>query len=130
VPGGKGLGRRAELDLERAVRLAEQMTGLRFSVYVGALGDQPRARAEHLHSLLGEDAPYTVLVAVDPDAHRIEIVTGAGASRRLTDADARLAAITMTNSFVIGDLVGGIADGLRSLAEHTQPARVAGAIPS
>lgn len=130
MPGGSALSRRAGLDIERAVRLAEQMTGLRFSVYVGPLGPTPRARAEQLHAMLGVDAPHAVLVAVDPLGHAIEIVTGPVAARRLSDADAVLATVTMTNSFAIGDLVGGVTDGLRSLAEHTSPARVAGAIPS
>lgn len=129
MPGGNALSRRATLDIERAVRLAEQMTGLRFSVYIGSLGDPPRVRAEQLHAQLGAQAPNAVLLAVDPLAHAIEVVTGPSARRRLSDADAVLATVTMTNSFVIGDLVGGIVDGLRSLAEHASPARVAGAIP-
>ena len=49
------------------------------------------------------------LVAVDPGARRVEVVTGPEVRRRLDDRAAALATMTMTSAFQAGDLAGGIA---------------------
>jgi uncharacterized membrane protein YgcG len=74
--------------------------------------------ARQLHAALGAGADQAVLVAVDPGARRLEIVTGPGVRRRLDDRAAALAAMTMTSAFQAGDLSGGIANGILALAEH------------
>ena len=59
-----------------------------------------------------------MLVAVDPGARRVEVVTGSEVRRRLDDRAAGLAAMTMTSAFQAGDLAGGIASGVLALAEQ------------
>lgn len=107
----------------RAIRLARQQSALPVSVYVGTLDGDSRASALRLHGSLGADAPRTVLVAVDPGARRVEVVTGADVRRRVDDRAAGLAAMTMTTAFQAGDLAGGISAGVLALAEqaHTPP---------
>ena len=61
-----------------------------------------------------------MLVAVDPAARRLEIVTGGEVRRRLDDRSCALAAVSMTSAFEAGDLAGGIGHGVRSLAEHAR----------
>ncbi len=107
----------------RAIRLARQQSQLPVSVYVGTLEGDSRATALTLHGALGEEAVRTVLVAVDPGARRVEIVTGSEVRRRLDDRAAGLAAMTMTSAFQAGDLAGGISSGVLALAEHTQTPR-------
>jgi uncharacterized membrane protein YgcG len=102
----------------RAIRLARKQSQLPVSVYVGTLEGDSRAMALQLHDALGADADQTVLVAVDPGARRVEIVTGKEVRRRLDDRSAGLAAMTMTSAFQAGDLAGGIANGVLALAEH------------
>lgn len=102
----------------RAIRLARKQSDLRVSVYVGTLEGDTRAMALQLHRALGDDAERTVLVAVDPGARRLEIVTGTQVRRRLDDRAAGLAAMTMTSAFQGGDLSGGIANGVLALADY------------
>lgn len=117
--GSKQLAR-----LDEALTLSSRETGVQFSLYVGALGSgdagdrAPRQRAEELHSGLGAAAPDSVLLAVSPGQRRLEIVTGEQTAKRLPDRACALAALSMTASFNGGDLVGGIVNGLRMLADQ------------
>lgn len=104
-------------DIERAVRHAEQASGLHFSVYVGGADSETRPFALELLEEL-PDPDHSVLVYVDPAGRRLEIVTGAEARRRLTDASAGLAALAMQTSFAAGDLTGGLVTGVQQLGEH------------
>ena len=70
-----------------------------------------------LHAALGADADLGVLVFVEPDARRVEVVTGETAQRRLDDRAAGLASLSMATSFAGGDLTGGIVNGLRMMAQ-------------
>lgn len=105
------------LRLDEALRVADQSTGLTFSVYLGDLDEPVRAHAERLHAQLADPA-RAVLLAVSPNQRALEIVTGAVARRRITDREAKLAALSMAASFGGGDLAGGIVSGLDQLASH------------
>ena len=107
----------------RAIRLARQQSQLPVSVYVGTLDGDSRAAALRLHGALGTEAAQSVLVAVDPGARRVEVVTGPEVRRRLDDRAAALATMTMTSAFQAGDLAGGIASGVLALAEHAHTPR-------
>jgi uncharacterized membrane protein YgcG len=118
VPAGDAFTERQHEDVVRAIRLARKQSDLRVSVYVGTLEGDSRAMALKLHGAFGQDASATVLVAVDPAARRLEIVTGIEVRRRLDDRGAGLAAMTMASAFQGGDLSGGIANGVLALAEY------------
>lgn len=117
VPPGDGLTDAQRARLAHAVETADGATGLSFLVRVGVL-DGGRAAAEALLAARGADAARTVLVAVDPPARALEIVTGSTASTVLDDRTCALASLTMTTSFAAGDLVGGLCRGLQVLADH------------
>lgn len=107
--------------LDEALTLSSRETGVQFSLYVGPLGDTSqasRAQAEQLHSGLGPAAPDSVLIAVSPGERRLQIVTGQHTAKRLPDRACALAALSMTASFTGGDLVGGVVNGLRMLADQ------------
>lgn len=103
------------LRLDEALRLADESTGLTFSVYVGDLDEPVRGHAEKLHSQL-EDPDQSVLLAVSPNQRVLEIVTGALARRRIPDRSAKLAALSMAAAYGGGDLAGGTVAGLAQLA--------------
>ena len=105
--------------LDEALTLASRETGLDFSVYVGALEEPTRQHAERLHAGLGAKAPDGVLLAVSPGQRVLHIVTGELSSRRLPDRACALAALSMRASFTLGDLVGGIVNGLRMLSDQS-----------
>lgn len=102
-------------ELVRASRSAR----VHFSVYLGDLGTDTRARAEELHDSMGDWADYAVLVAVSPGQRVVEVVTGSKAVQRLPDRGCKLAVESMVSSFKEGDLAGGLTSGLRMLAEQT-----------
>jgi hypothetical protein len=103
--------------LDEALTLASRETGLRFSVYLGELGDAPSERAAELHGELAGSAE-AVLVAVSPGQRLVEVITGPEARVRLPDRGAKLAVMSMVASFREGDLLGGLLSGLRMLADQ------------
>lgn len=108
-------------DLTRMIENAERMSGLAFSVYVGGLPNG-RTSALERHATLA-DPDGTVLVAVDPDRRMCEVVTGERTRVGLTDHACHLAVLSMTSGFAVGDLMGGLRDGMVVLGEqgHVPP---------
>jgi uncharacterized membrane protein YgcG len=122
VPGGEAFSSSQRDEIARAIRVAEQLSGFRFSVFTGASESESRVFAERLHAHL-EDPARSVLVMVDPAARRVEIVTGTEVSRVIDDASAGLAALSMQSAFAAGDLVGGIVSGVQQLGERARQPR-------
>ena len=116
MPVGDDLSPAESSRLERATRIAEDASGLTFSVYLGVAEEDARAYAVRLHGALAEPAT-SVLVLCDPSFRVLEIVTGAAARRAVSDRDCALAAATMRSSFVAGDIVGGLSNGITQLGE-------------
>jgi hypothetical protein len=110
-------------QIRRAITLAEKRTGLNWSVFIGALGAESHKQAEARHAELGPAASRSVLIAVDPAAHRLEIVTGEHARVLLDDRSCALAAASMTSTFAVRDLDGGIARGILAMVEHVRQSR-------
>lgn len=110
-------------QIRRAITQAEKRTDLNWSVFIGTLGEDSRAQAEARHAELGPAAAKSVLIAVDPVAHRLEIVTGSQAHTVLDDRSCALAAASMTSTFAVRDLDGGIAYGILALVEHVRRTR-------
>ena len=104
--------------LDEALTMSSRETGLRFTLYIGDLGKQTRVRAEELHARSGGNPTESVLIALSPGQRVVEVVTGAGAARRLPDRACALAVLSMTGSFAAGDLVGGIVNGLRQMSDQ------------
>jgi hypothetical protein len=109
-------------DLQKIVDRARTICGLGFGVYVGPLVEG-RASAVAQHATLPDPASG-VLVAVDPSARSIEIVTGVNAAATLDSRACELAALTMKSCFVADDLVGGLREGVNLLAEHARAPRI------
>jgi len=121
VVPGKPLNRRQRAKVARAVRAAEAWAGLDFCVYLGPTEDDPLAHARSLLDGMGLATRPAVLLLVAPQARRYEIVTSEAAARRVTDRDAQLAGLAMSASFGVGDIAGGIAEGVRLLAQAAGP---------
>ncbi|TDU87718.1 uncharacterized protein DUF5130 [Kribbella voronezhensis] len=121
MPAGDAFTPDQLYDIERAVRHAETVSGLRFSVYVGGADSETRPFAIELLNEL-PDPDRSVLVFVDPAGRRLEIVTGPLARRQLSDTEAGLAALAMQTSFATGDLTGGLVTGIQQLGAHAHQA--------
>ncbi len=116
MAAGEPFSPRQISDLERAIDIAEQTSGLEFAAYVGSL-PRGRASAEALHAAI-PTAANAVLVAVDPDACTVDVVTGHIARRWLDDSRCRLAVLTMGSRFSVGDIPAGIHDGIILLGDQ------------
>lgn len=109
-------------DLTKVVERARSICGLGFGIYVGPLAEG-RASALAQHAALPDPAS-AVLVAVDPSARTIEIVTGTYVGIALDTRSCELAVLAMKSCFVADDLVGGLREGVMLLAEHARAPRV------
>jgi uncharacterized membrane protein YgcG len=110
-------------EIDKAIRHAETLCRIEFSVFVGRSEAETRPFAERLHSTL-TTPDKSVLVLVDPAARLVEVVTGTEAHRLLDDHAVELAVLTMKSAFAAGDLVGGITQGVQQLAEHARHPQV------
>jgi uncharacterized membrane protein YgcG len=116
VPTGERLSDRERASIERAAERASASTGLMFTVCFASAEGDVRSYARSLHAGLA-DSTHTVLIFVDPGARALEIVTGREAGRQIDSRGATLASLAMTSKFSIGDLAGGVVDGLQMLGE-------------
>ena len=107
--------------LATALERCRRDNGLDVSVLVGDLDvTDPalfRAAAEQVHAGLGERSHHAVLIIVAPGQRKLEVITGPGARRRVPDRVAALAVMSMVSAFAGGDLIGGLLDGLRQIAD-------------
>jgi hypothetical protein len=106
--------------LDEAIRKAETLSRVEFSVFVGNAEGDPRAFATQLHNSLVAPA-RSIMIMVDPIARALEIVTGGDVRRTLSDKEVELTAAQMQSLFAEGDLVGGLRRGISMLAEHARP---------
>ena len=108
--------------LSRVVQRARSISGYCFGIYVGPLA-AGRDTAIAQHAVL-PDPKSAVLVAVDPSARAIEIVTGTTVAIDLDDRACEFATLAMKSCFQADDLVGGLRDGVTLLAEHARAPKV------
>ena len=117
--GVKGPFSNFDLDrLSEALTMSSWESGIKFSAYIGDLGEDRRGTVSELHGSFGAEAPETCIVAVSPDQRAVEIAVGADVAKRLSDRSCNLAVLAMTTAFNGGDLVGGIVGGLRMLSDQ------------
>ncbi len=119
MPAGEAFTVDQRRAIDKAIDYAHYISGLAFSVFVGAADGDPRGRAVRLLTSL-PDPGGSVVVLVDPAARAVEIVTGAAAQGTLSDAACGLAALSMQTTFAAGDLSGGLVAGLQQLGEHAR----------
>lgn len=118
------MSRRQLRRIASTVDRAEELTGLQFAVYLGPTSADSRAHAEAMLAELGHSDVPAVLLLVAPEQRRLEIVTSAAARTRIADRHCALAATSMTASFAVGDVVGGVCIGVQMLAQYAgAPAR-------
>jgi len=116
------LGNAARSDIKRSVALAREISGLAFGVYVGTLPNgRESATARHADM---PSAAAAALIAIDPDARTIDIVTGDEAHVVLDNRSCEFAILAFQSCAAAGDIVGGIREALVVLAEHARQPKV------
>jgi uncharacterized membrane protein YgcG len=117
VPEPEAFTQREVDEMTRAADAASERCGLRFSVFVGGAQGEPATYAQQLLAGLGNDAARGVLILVDPQGRRVEIVTGSEAAQRIDDRACRLTTLAMTSSLAAGAIVDAVLTGLRVLGD-------------
>ena len=69
------------------------------------------------------DAEDAVLIAIDPDARTIDIVTGSRVATVLDDRACEFAILSLRSSLEGDDLIGGVRNAVTLLAEHARVPR-------
>ena len=106
-------------QIDEAIRKAELVSRVEFSVFVGRVDGEPRAFATQLHNRLVAP-PRSILIMLDPAARVLEIVTGGDVRRNLTDREVevlRLASKGMSRKDV-ADILGITENTVRHHLEH------------
>ncbi|MDV8022476.1 DUF5130 family protein [Rhodococcus sp. IEGM 1330] len=101
--------------LDDALTQAIRQTKIRFNVYIGDLGVDPAAGADSVFPGT-PDAIRSVLIAVDPNGHALEIRTGRRVSNRATDRVAQLGVTAALGPFRDGNLIDGLVASVRVMA--------------
>jgi len=104
--------------VQRAVDLAREISGRCFAAYVGPL-PEGRDSALARHAMI-PDAESAVLIALDPQARTIHVVTGTEAAMSIYDRTCEMAVLTLKSSLQADDLVGGIRAAVTLLADHSR----------
>lgn len=115
------LGRRKRKKVDQAVQAAEQLTGLQFCIYLGPGESDPRQHAESLFVSAGLHERPAVLILVEADRHKVEIVTAPAVKERISDEACAAAIEEMTPLFAAQRYEEALVTGLASLADHAGP---------
>ncbi len=121
MAAGKGLSKRDQKRVAKAVDLAEEYTGLQICVYLGPVRDDTRAHAESMFTEAGLASKPAVLLLVAPAEQRVEMVTAPDVVDRLPDDACARCINVMTPRFAAGDMSGGLVEGVRRLAQEAGP---------
>ena len=103
------------LLMDNALTDATRSTKVRFNIYIGDLGSDSAVGADAVFPGTPE-AVGSVLIAVDPNAHAIEVRSGRDVADRVNDRVCQLGVTAALSSFRQGDLIDGLVSALRVMA--------------
>ncbi|KIQ20347.1 hypothetical protein ASG56_15935 [Rhodococcus sp. Leaf7] len=103
------------IQLDEALIEATRRTRVRFNVLVGDLGADPAAGADAA-LVATPEAEHSVLIAVSPNQHAIEVRYGRGVAHKVDDRIAQLGITAATGSFRDGDLIDGLVAAVRVMS--------------
>jgi uncharacterized membrane protein YgcG len=110
--------------IDAAVADAERLTGIEMCVILGAKAHiDPRTEAERAFHKAGLHERPSVLIVVTPSARTLEIVVAHDLRDRVTDQMCDETVHLMTGLFALGNLAGGLEQGIRHLAERASSPR-------
>lgn len=106
---------RERLLLDNTLTEAIRTTGVRFTIYLGDLGENPAEGADAV--LPGTpDAEHSVLIAVSPNQRAVEIRSGRAVADRANDRVVQLGVTAAVSSFTTGDLIDGLISAVRVMS--------------
>lgn len=103
------------IALDEALRDASNLAEVRFSVYLGDLGDDVVADARDILAKAPEPA-YGTLIAVSPNTREVAVVSGSEVAGRVNDRVAELGVTAAISAFKNDHLIDGLVSALRVMA--------------
>ncbi|MGZ8180034.1 DUF5130 family protein [Williamsia sp. SKLECPSW1] len=101
--------------LDEALSRSTELALVRFSVYIGDLGDDPVAKAGEILPQVPEPE-HAALIAVSPNTKDVVVVSGRAVAGRVNDRVAQLGVTAAIAGFRENDLVDGLIAALRVMA--------------
>ncbi|WP_238419044.1 DUF5130 domain-containing protein [Gordonia sp. 'Campus'] len=115
APTTPPFSKRDLIALDDTLKAASEKALVRFSVYIGDLGEDLEGSARDILAKSPEPA-YGTLIAVSPNSRDVVIVSGSKVSSRVNDRVAALGVTAAVTGFRQGHLVDGLIASLRVMA--------------
>ncbi|MCM6777673.1 DUF5130 domain-containing protein [Nocardia sp. CDC159] len=103
------------LLMDNTLTEATRSTKVRFNVYIGDLGADPAAGVDALFPRTPE-AARSVLIAVSPNEHAVEVRSGREVADRVNDRICQLGVTAALSSLRQGELIDGLVSAVRVMA--------------
>ncbi|MGC4932520.1 DUF5130 domain-containing protein [Gordonia sp. DT30] len=120
TPGTPPFSQRDLIALDEALKAASEKALVRFSVYVGELGENAVGDARAVLAQCPEPA-NGALIAVAPNTHDVVVVSGLRVADRVNDRVAQLGVTAAIGSFRSGHLIDGLIAALHVVATAAVP---------
>ncbi|MGV9676403.1 DUF5130 domain-containing protein [Nocardia sp. NPDC003482] len=106
---------RERLLMDNTLTEATRSTKVRFNIYIGDLGADPAAGVDALFPSTPE-AAHSVLIAVSPNEHAVEVRSGRDVADRVNDRVCQLGVTAALASLRQGELIDGLVSAVRVMA--------------
>ncbi|NKY60310.1 DUF5130 domain-containing protein [Nocardia flavorosea] len=103
------------LAMDNVLTEATRATKVRFNVYIGDLGPDAGAAVDALFPTTPE-AARSVLIAVSPNDHAVEVRSGRDVAERANDRVCQLGVTAALSSLRQGELIDGLVSAVRVMA--------------
>ncbi|MGI5220952.1 DUF5130 domain-containing protein [Nocardia sp. CA-290969] len=103
------------LAMDNVLTEATRATKVRFNVYIGDLGPDAGAAVDALFPTTPE-AARSVLIAVSPNDHSVEVRSGREVADRANDRVCQLGVTAALSSLRQGELIDGLISAIRVMA--------------
>jgi hypothetical protein len=103
------------LAVDNVLTEATRATKVRFTVFIGDLGEDPAAGVDAIFPSTPE-AARSVLIAVSPNDKAIEVRSGHEVADRANDRVCQLGVTAALSSFRQGELIDGLVSAVRVMA--------------
>lgn len=103
------------LAMDNVLTEATRATKVRFNVYIGDLGPDAGAAVDALFPTTPE-AARSVLIAVSPNDHSVEVRSGREVADRANDRVCQLGVTAALSSLRQGELIDGLVSAIRVMA--------------
>ncbi|WP_066904700.1 DUF5130 family protein [Millisia brevis] len=112
-------GRDELIRLDETLSAAIRSTNIRFTAYVGDIGTEGARGLKDIFAA-APSADESVLIAVSPNAHTVDVVAGSAVSDRATEEVCKLGVTAAVSEFRAGNLVDGIVSAIRVMSAAIQ----------